>query len=149
MATEAKTAQDLELERKQSEALQVNTSRAKEKGTRIFVGKTRGKNPVVISYESFDDSIPESLPSSVQEFVGLTKSDESTLLDYLIRGYNSASYESASDPLKEFVNPVWSEELQTQFRLVVRNYSRGANVPLEEAVNLIKPGFEKQHSASA
>jgi len=58
--------------------------------------------------------------------------------------FNDAAYTAASDPLAEFVDLSWAPEAQTQFRLVVRNYSRGANVPLEDAVALIKPGFSKQ-----
>jgi hypothetical protein len=62
----------------------------------------------------------------------------------LIGGYNDANYTAASDPLAEFVELTWKDDVQTQFRLVVRNYSRGANVSLEDAVALIKPGFVKQ-----
>lgn len=143
MAVEAQSVQDLELERKRIEVEQVNNGRSGI-GTRMFVGKTRGKGSVVITYENFDESKPETLPTSLQGFIEYTKADEKALLDYLIRGYNAEKYEAASDPLAEFVDPTWPDDAQTQFRLVVRNYARGANVMLEDAVKLIKPGFEKQ-----
>jgi hypothetical protein len=67
-------------------------------------------------------------------------------VSFLIGGLNDANYTAASDPLAEYVELTWPPEAQTQFRLVVRNYSRGASVSLEDAVKLIKPGFEKQFS---
>ena len=70
--------------------------------------------------------------------------DKICLVSLLIAGYNDAMYTNASDPLAEFVEATWPEEAQAQFRLVTRNYSRGAGVPLEDAVALIKPGFVKQ-----
>lgn len=116
-------------------------------GTRMKVGRTRGKGSIVIKYEQFDESKPDTLPTSIPQFMEVTKeNNESVLLGYLIAGYNEALYTAASDPLAEFVEPTWPAEVQTQFRLVVRNYSRGANVPLEDAVALIKPGFVKQFS---
>lgn len=146
MATEAKTAQDLEQERKEAEAKQVNDSRGKNPGTRVHVGRTRGKGSYVITWEAFDESIPESLPKSMQQFMELTNvKDEASLVNLLIDGFNNANYTAASDPLAEFVNPSWPTDAQAQFRLVVRNYSRGANKSLEEAVALIKPGFDAQY----
>jgi len=122
-------------------------------GTRMKVGRTRGKGSIVIKYEQFDESLPETLPNSIQSFLETIKLDpeknEADVVRYLIAGYNEELYTAASDPLAEFVEPTWPAEVQTQFRLVVRNYSRGANVPLEEAVALIKPGFVKQFSAPA
>lgn len=147
MAVEAQSPQDLEFQRKEAE---VNAENAKRSGvgTRLKVGRTRGKSSMVITFEQFDESIPESLPTTITQFLETTKldptKDEKTIVEYLIGGYNDASYTAASDPLAEFVDPTWPADAQTQFRLVVRNYSRGANVPLEDAVALIKPGFEKQ-----
>ena len=128
----------------------VNEENAKRTGvgTRMKVGRTRGKGSIVIKYEQFDEALPDTLPKSIQEFMDTTgKKDEPSMVGYLIAGYNEELYTAASDPLAEFVEPTWPSEVQTQFRLVVRNYSRGANVPLEDAVNLIKPGFVKQFSA--
>lgn len=147
MAVAATNEKELELQRKQAEADATNKSRT-GKGTRVRVGQTRGKASMVISWEAFDESQPETLPTTLEEFAGITGvKDEPTLVKFLISGYNDENYTAASDPLAEFVNPAWPDDAQTQFRLVVRNYSRGANVSLEDAVNLIKPGFEKQFAA--
>lgn len=149
MATEAQSPRELELQRKQAEADATNKTR-EGVGVRIRVGQTRGKNPQVITWEAFDDSLPQTLPTTISSFMDISKvSDEPTLVSYLISGYNEQAYTAASDPLAEYVEPTWPAESQTQFRLVVRNYSRGANVSLEDAVKLIKPGFEKQFAAPA
>ena len=149
MSGEERTAKELELEAKQKEAESINATRTGV-GTRIRVGQTRGKNPMVISWEAFDESKPETLPTTIQQFMDITKvADEPSLVSFLVGGLNDANYTAASDPLAEFVDLTWPQEAQTQFRLVVRNYSRGAQVSLEDAVNLIKPGFEKQFAASA
>lgn len=149
MATEAKSPRELELERKQ---LEIDAENAKRSGVgvRQRVGQTRGKNPVVITWEAFDDSKPDTLPTSIQGFMDTTGvKDEPSLVGFLIAGYNEAAYTAASDPLAEYVEATWPQDAQTQFRLVVRNYSRGANVSLEDAVKLIKPGFEKQFAPPA
>lgn len=148
MSEEQKTAKELELEKVQAEADAYNKTLSGV-GTRRRVGQTRGKNPMVISWDAFDESLPETLPKTIKEFMEVSKvGDEPTLVSYLIGGLNDANYTAASDPLAEYVNLAWPQEAQTQFRLVVRNYSRGANVSLEEAVSLIKPGFEKQFAPS-
>lgn len=117
-------------------------------GTRTFIAMTRGKGPVEIQYDAFDDTKPETLPKSIAEFLSVAglnpEKDEPTIVNYLISGYNDVAYTEASDPLREYVDLTWPKDAQIQFRLVVRNYSRGANVSLEDAVNLIKPGFAKQ-----
>jgi hypothetical protein len=136
---------DPEREAKEAEATKVNAARTGI-GTRMHVGRTRGKSSLVVSWEAFDESKPETLPTSVQNFIDTTKANETQLLQYLITGYNDAQYTAASDPLAEYVDYSWPEDAQTQFRLVVRNYSRGASVSLEDAVALIKPGFVKQFS---
>ena len=144
MAVEATSPRELELARKEAEAEVLNKSRSGI-GTRMRVGQTRGKNPIVISWEAFDDSQPATLPTSIQNFMEVTKTEkEADLVSFLVNGYNDANYTAASDPLAEYVESTWPPEAQTQFRLVVRNYSRGAQVSLDEAVLLIKPGFEKQ-----
>lgn len=144
MATEAATPQDLEQERKQKEVDAENAKRSGI-GTRLKVGRTRGKSSMVITFEQFDDSKPDTLPTSIEAFMNATGiKDEPSLVNMLIEGYNSNAYVAASDPLAEYVDSTWPPESQAQFRLVVRNYSRGAGVSLEDAVALIKPGFEKQ-----
>jgi len=149
MATEASSPRELELERKQKEADVKNAAKTGI-GVRERVGQTRGKNPQVIVWEAFDDSKPETLPTSMQSFMDVTAvKDEPSLVSFLIAGFNEAAYTAASDPLAEFVDYSWPPDAQTQFRLVVRNYSRGANVSLEDAVGLIKPGFAKQFAPAA
>ena len=143
MSENEKTELDLQVEAAEAKAKATNASRTGV-GTRVMVGKTRGKNPVVISYENFDSSQPDTLPKSIQSFMDITGvKGEPELVAFLIAGYNDDKYTAASDPLAEFVNDAWTPEVQQQFRLVVRNYSRGAGVSIEDAVSLIKPGFEK------
>lgn len=117
-------------------------------GTRTFLAMTRGKGPIEIKYDAFDKSQPDTLPKTIKEFLGVAEldptKDEPAIVNYLIEGYNEVAYTEASDPLAEFVDKTWPIESQAQFRLVVRNYSRGAQVSIEDAVALIKPGFEKQ-----
>jgi len=147
MSVEATSPRELELQRKEAEAEVINKGRSGV-GTRVKVGQTRGKNPVVITWEAFDDSQPATLPTSIQNFMEVTKTEkEADLVGFLIVGYNDANYTAASDPLAEYVDATWPADAQTQFRLVVRNYSRGAGVSLEDAVALIKPGFSKQFTA--
>jgi len=144
MSENEKTELDLQVEAADAKATATNASRSGV-GTRVMVGKTRGKNPVVISYENFDSSKPDTLPTSIPQFMEVTTvKDEAILLSFLIDGFNNDRYTSASDPLAEYVNDAWAPEVQNQFRIVVRNYSRGAEVSLEDAVLLVKPGFEKK-----
>lgn len=149
MSDEQKTAKEIELDNAQKAADEYNKT-LKGVGLRRRVGQTRGKNPMVISWDAFDESQPDTLPKTMKEFMEVTKVDkESTLVEFLIAGLNDANYTAASDPLAEYVNLAWPQDAQTQFRLVVRNYSRGTGVSLEDAVALIKPGFDKQFAAAA
>ena len=140
-----KAARAAALEAKEKWATEENGKRTGV-GTRIRVGLTRGKSSQVISWEEFDDSQPDTMPKSVKEFMDVTgaKSNDA-LLQYLIPGYNVLQYTAASDPIAEHVNSAWPEELQLTFRTAVRNYSRGVEGTIEEAVELIKPGFEKKY----
>lgn len=141
MTEAAKTEQEIALEAAQTKADETNKAR-EGKGTRVKVGQTRGRNPQVISYENFDESLPDTLPKDLSEFMNLTKvNDEPTILSYLIDGFNSANYVLASDPVAEFVDATWPDDVQKQFRLVVRNYSGATGVSIEDAVALIKPGI--------
>ena len=116
------------------------------KGTRLRVGATRGKNPQAISYEAFDESKADTLPLTLSEFMEVTKpfggDVEKTIVEWLIGGFNDAQYTAASDPIAEYVENYWPEDVQRQFRLVVRNYSNATGVSIEDAVKLIKPGIE-------
>lgn len=125
----------------------LNTGRT-GKGTRAFLGMTRGRNPQEIQYEAFDDSLPDTLPKTLSEFMEVAKvSDEPTIVSYLIDGYNSAAYTAASDPVAEFVDASWPSDVQKQFRLVVRNYANATGVSIEDAVALIKPGIVASQKA--
>lgn len=118
------------------------------KGTRVLVGQTRGRSVVPFSYEAFDKSLADTLPVNTSEFMDLVKPSDEQLTAYLIEGYNSFSLEKASDPVAEYVDLTWPEDIQTRFRLVVRNYANGANVSIEDAVSLIKPGIDAAAKAS-
>jgi len=112
------------------------------KGTRVFLGLSRGRNPQEIQFENWDESLPETLPVSLSEFMDLTKvSEEKDIVRRLILGDNEIRYSEASDPIAEFVDATWPDDVQKQFRLVVRNYSNATNVSIEDAVALIKPGI--------
>lgn len=145
MATQATSVSDVRnalLEETQKKADETNKTRT-GKGTRVRVGQTRGKNPQVITWEAFDDSQPDTLPATLSEFMEITKTnDEKMIVTFLIDGYNSGQYTAASDPIAEFVNPAWSDDVQRQFRLVVRNYANATGVSIDDAVALIKPGIE-------
>jgi hypothetical protein len=141
MTDEAKTEQEQALEAAEQKAKEINDART-GKGTRLKVGQTRGRNPQVISYEVFDESQPDTLPKTLSEFMEITKiEDEPTIMGFVIDGMNSANYTAASDPVAEFVEATWPEDVQKAFRLVVRQYSANASVSIEDAVALIKPGI--------
>lgn len=144
MSEEQISERDALLANKQKAAEETNAKR-EGKGTRLRVGQTRGKNPQVVQWEAFDESKPETLPTTVDEFMKLTNtSDEGVYLSYLIEGFNSAQYTSASDPLAEFVEAHWPEDAQKQFRMAVRQYANAVGASLEDAVALIKPGLDKK-----
>jgi hypothetical protein len=145
-------AKALALKTAQDKASAANASRT-GKGTRVFVGQTRGRSTQVISWEAYDESKPDTLPKSVAEFVsleGLDDSDasEATMVDYLIKGSNEVRYTTASDPVAEFVDPTWDLDVQKRFRIVVKNYADNANVSIQDAVDLIKPGISKAQDAA-
>ena len=148
-APDEKGIRDLNQEMAQVNADETNSKRSGV-GTRVRVGQTKGKSPMIITWEAFDDSIPESLPTSFKEFVAVTgveeeyAKDKPCLVAFLIAGANELNYTTASDPLAEYVEPTWPADAQTNFRLVVRNYARSLTVPIDEAVALIKPGYVKQ-----
>lgn len=111
-------------------------------------GKTRGKNPREIEYQAFDLEKPDTLPTKIAEFMEATGvKAEPELVDYLINGFNDAQYSAASDEIGEFINDAWDKETQGQFRLAVRNYSKLTGMNIEDSVNLIKPGVDKNFVA--
>lgn len=117
-------------------------------GTRQMVGATRGRNTSVITYENFDESQPATLPKTLKEFLEVTKVKDSELVDLLITGYNEAQYKLASDEIGEFVDKTWPDDVQMQFRMVVRNYAKATGQTIEQAVAVIKPGIVAAQSAS-
>jgi hypothetical protein len=147
---EALKARAKEIEAKEKELNKERTG----KGTRVFIGMTRGRNPQMIQYEAFDESQPDTLPKDLAEFMNLglvgvpTNKHEDVIVGYLIDGFNSASYTAASDPVAEFVDLSWPEDVQKQFRLVVRNYAGATECSIEDAVALIKPGIVKSQEAA-
>lgn len=143
MTEAAKTELELATEAAQAKADETNKSRS-GKGTRVKAGLTRGRNPQVVSFEAFNEKLPETLPVTISEFMDLTKvQDEPTIMGYLIDGFNSASYTTASDPVAEFVEASWEPEIQKGFRTVVRNFATNNGMSIEDAANLIKPAYLK------
>lgn len=142
---EVKAEQKKKAEADAAEEKQLNQGRT-GKGTRATIGYTRGRSTQKIVYEAFDESQPETLPKSTTEFLDLTKdygsADDAKLVSWLIDGFNSDQYTLASDPIADYVEKSWPDEVQKQFRLVVRNYANATGHSIEDAVNLIKPGIE-------
>lgn len=119
------------------------------KGTRITIGYTRGKGSQRIKYENFEKSQPETLPTSIAEFASLANvSDESKMVEYLIDGFNAAMYRESSDPISEFVEAHWPEEIQKSFRLAVKNLVSLGEWSLEDAVNVAKTPLMKKYPKS-
>jgi hypothetical protein len=154
MTTNAETTvsekEKLAARTKDMEAREVVLNQGKTgKGLRSFLGMTRGRNPQEIQYENWDDSQADTLPVTLSEFMDLRKvTDEKDIVRRLILGDNEILYKEASDPVAEFVDTSWSEEVQKQFRLVVRNYSNATGVSIEDAVALIKPGIVASQAKS-
>lgn len=148
MTEVAKTQLEQDRENLEAKAVEANKNRT-GKGTRVKVGSTRGKNPQAISFENFDESLPDTLPKTLSEFMGLFPNvGEPEIVSYIVDGFNLAMYTAASDPIAEYVDLSWDMEVQKQFRLVVRNYSNATGVSIEDAVALIKPGIESAASAA-
>ena len=135
---EALKARNADMEKREKELNAGKTG----KGLRSFLGMTRGRNPQEINYENWDESKPETLPTTISEFMELRKiTDEKDIMRRLILGDNDVLYSEASDPVAEFVDPSWPDEVQKGFRIVVRNYATNAKVSIDDAVALIKPGI--------
>lgn len=118
------------------------------KGTRVFLSMTRGRNPQKVQYENWDEKQPATLPVTYNDCLaemktrGFTEADiEPAMVKRFILGDNELFYKEASDPVAEYVDKTWPEEIQKGFRLVVRNFSANNNVTIEEAANLIKPAY--------
>lgn len=141
---EAIKARNAEMEAREKK---LNESRT-GKGTRVFLGMTRGRGPQEIQYENWDDSQPDTLPTTLNELADIHKSRkqegdtaEKELVRRWILGDNEVLYSEASDPVNAFVEASWPDEYQKQFKLVVKNYAAALKLSIEDAANLIKPQF--------
>ena len=135
---EALKARNADMEKREKELNAGKTG----KGLRSFLGMTRGRNPLEIQFENWDESLPDTLPLTLSEFMDLRKvTDEKDIVRRLILGDNEILYTEASDPVAEYVESTWSDDVKKQFRLVVRNYATATGVSIEDAVALIKPGI--------
>src|SRR5438132_3756095 len=117
----AKEAAKVRAAEVEAEEKKLNEGRS-GKGTRMFVGFTRGKSSQKIQYENWDETIPESLPTSFAEVIEIHKSRkqegdtaEKEIVRRWILGDNEIFYSEASDPVAEFVESSWPEEIQKQF----------------------------------
>jgi hypothetical protein len=147
MSEDQKTEQEKRVAEAEAKAAETNATRT-GKGTRVRVGQTRGRNPQVVSWEAFDESLTDTLPTTLDELTKLASiKDEATLVAYAIDGYNSAQYTAASDPIAEFVEASWPEDIQKNFRLVVRNQAAMLGVSIEDVVAMIKPQVVKALAA--
>jgi hypothetical protein len=112
------------------------------KGLRTFIGLTRGRNPQMFEWNGFDDTLPETLPATTDEFLAITKvADDKVIVKLLIDGWNAMQFDLGSDPVGEFVDKSWPEDVQKSFKLMVKGYAANAGVSIEDAVNIMKPGI--------
>lgn len=137
-------ARSKDMDRREKE---LNASKS-GKGTRTFLGLTRGRNPQEIQYEQWDESQKDTLPETLSECMDFLKARgvkdnemEKEVVRRVVLGDNDVLYAEASDPVAEYVDLSWPEDVQKGFRIVVRNYATNANVSIEDAVALIKPGI--------
>jgi len=143
-AKEALKARAADMEKREKELNAGKTG----KGTRTFLGMTRGRNPQEIQYENWNNEQPETLPGSFAEVIDIHKTRgqdgdaaEKEIVRRWVLGDNDVLYAEASDPVAEFVEASWPLDVQKQFKLVIKNYANGCNCSIEDAVALIKPGF--------
>ena len=144
MSEDQKTALQVEREAFEAEAAEYNKAQT-GKGLRMLVGATRGRNTMNIKYQAFDESVPESLPKTLQEFVEITGiKDNAELASLLITGFNDKAYTEASDPIAEFVNKSWDDETRSKFKAAVRLLVSLQGLSIQEAVDMVRPGIEKK-----
>ena len=148
----AKAAREAAMKIAEDKATAINATRS-GKGTRLLVGATRGRQSVPFTYEAWDKSKPETLVESVEDFstiLGIPGTDdgEKVMVNYLMEGYNEVSLTAASDPVSEYVDLTWDDDVQKRFRIVIRNYAENANVDIATAVGLIKPGISAAQEAA-
>lgn len=148
MSEDQKTALELEREQMEADAVKENASK-NGKGLRTLVGATRGRSTMNIKYQAFDESSPDTLPTTVEEFVTITGvKSNSELASLLVTGFNDKAYTEASDPIAEHINKAWDDETKMKFRAVVRGLVTINGETIESAVAMVKPGTEKKFLAS-
>lgn len=136
---EATAARNKEMDAREAKLNEGKTG----KGKRTFLAMTRGKGTTEISYEGWDESKADTLPATLSEFMDLAGiQDEKEIIRRLILGDNEISYTEASDPIAEYVDASWDDKYATNFRTVVRNFSRDNGMSIEDAVNFLKPAMK-------
>lgn len=142
--TAEETARKEALDAAQKAADETNSKRT-GKGTRLSVSSTRGRQSTPVTYESFNEDVAGSLPESIQEFMELSGvDDEAQIVSFLVTGYNDFSFRKASDPVQEYINPVWPSEVAKSFADSVKTLVKNGVMELEAAVALIKPQVDKK-----
>lgn len=136
---EALKARSEDMDRREKE---LNASRSGV-GRRVFLAMTRGKNPVEIQFEAFDESQPDTLPKTLEEFFSIAafgENAEKETLRRLFVGDYEIAYTEASDPVAEYLDGI-PQELHKTFKAFVKSFSAERKCSIEDAVNLIKPGI--------
>lgn len=155
MTTERNEKEAAKLEKEalkaRSDAMEAKEKKLNEgrtgKGTRFAVSMTRGKGSQEVTYEAFDETQPDTLPKTTGEFLEIVKNfrgaelTDSEIVSFLIDGFNSYQYLTASDPVAEYVEASWPADVQTRFKQMIRNYNKDTGVSIEDAVRLMKPGI--------
>ena len=147
----AKAAREKQAEETEARAQKENAKR-EGKGTRLLVGSTRGRSTFSFTYEAFDESLPDTLPTTTAESMSLMdigddEAGERKMVNLLIKGWNEISLTNASDPVSEYVDASWPDDFQKRFKIVIKNYAENSNVSIQDAVELLKPGMQKGYEA--
>ena len=149
--TEAAEVADNPLKAARQKEIDAKNVQRSGKGLRLKVGATRGKGSQVIDYEIFDESKPDTMPGSVEEFLNILAKaqdgkavSETEMLSYLVDGFNAQSYTNASDPIAEHIDASWPEGIQKAFRANIRSYMQMVpGLSVEDVVALVKPAIQK------
>jgi hypothetical protein len=159
MTTKAETEATEKEATKQALAARAKEIEAKEKelnagktgkGTRTAIGLTRGRSPQMFEYEAFDETQPDTLPTTTDEFLSITKvNDDKVIVQLLIDGWNALQFSLGSDPVGEFVDASWPEDVQKSFKIMVKGYAANAGVSIEDAVAIMKPGIMAAQAKAA
>jgi hypothetical protein len=123
-----------------------------------FAGKTKGKGSRNITYWAFDDSKPDTLPKNALQLKASTaflntdarnpegvEFTNDRLLEFMIDGLNTWSYNKQADEIGEYLNPEWPEDIQGNFRIAVRNTSKMTGMSIEDTANFLKGKVEEAY----